>query len=216
MNTVEMNVLGLSILQDIRQVSFFKHSIIAGGFVRDLILGGKFNDIDIYVPYTDPSDILPSLYQLVEKNLGFEEPYFKGNKKYKMTSETHVFATKYMDIPVDIIGIKYPDTIEGFGEHVINTFSYGIDMAYYDYEVKCNKHFNHDQKNCVATLLKLNSITDLPNAINKFTRLVNKYPGKNILFNCPLLQLKNSQDEISAKLQDETNVKSYYVKDWLR
>lgn len=45
-----VNVVGLTALQAIRKVPEFKEAVIAGGFVRDDILGGSFADIDIYIP----------------------------------------------------------------------------------------------------------------------------------------------------------------------
>lgn len=50
-----INIVGVTALQELQKVEGFKHAIIAGGFVRDGILGGTFTDIDIFIPFKDNS-----------------------------------------------------------------------------------------------------------------------------------------------------------------
>lgn len=48
-----INSVGLAALQELRTFEGFENAIIAGGFVRDSVLGGDFKDIDIFVPTVD-------------------------------------------------------------------------------------------------------------------------------------------------------------------
>lgn len=47
------NVIGVTVLQELKKFEGFEDAVIAGGFVRDGILGGEFKDIDIFFPSPD-------------------------------------------------------------------------------------------------------------------------------------------------------------------
>jgi len=62
--------VGIVALQEIRSYKGFENAILAGGYVRDSILGGDFSDIDIFVPLTTKSlsALLRDNYEMGWKN----------------------------------------------------------------------------------------------------------------------------------------------------
>lgn len=199
----EMNVLGLSVLQDIKKFKGFEEAIIGGGFVRDHIMRGTFSDIDIFVPVTSQDQITKIISKI---NQPFDKcNYTPFNRYSALVSPVFKYDTKYMGIDVDIVFEIYDDKTRirnpSFGDYVVSRFSYGIDMTWYDGDIHYSKEFNYDYHNHTATLLMLEHIRMLPAAINKFNRLNDKYPGWNFHFACPLLTLnkENKKEEVKKE-----------------
>src|SRR5687768_11058163 len=103
-----ISTIGISALQDFRKTPGFEQAIIAGGFVRDCELGGKFADIDFFVPYNEKEH--RKFGQLVRSsvwkhfsNIGDDawDDSYRGFSKREFSK----FDARYMDIiDVDIIG----------------------------------------------------------------------------------------------------------------
>lgn len=104
--------VGLAALQEIRTFKGFEKAVIAGGFVRDSILGGDFSDIDIFVPIPKGS----SFRSTVERN--FVKGY-KDNLMKKLSDGDRAYyeAEKYPieELPDGMINVKTPTKVFEFG-----------------------------------------------------------------------------------------------------
>jgi len=79
-----MQTIGISTLQDIRKFKGFENAVIAGGFVRDSILGGEPTDIDIFVPVRDTTEFI----RILDEALGIE-PKTNIEKKKTESKKNH-------------------------------------------------------------------------------------------------------------------------------
>lgn len=187
-----MNVVGKLALQELKELNpeVFKHAVIAGGMVRDHIMNGPFRDIDIIIPKSpkkltfviaDHKDLKRgtekkyihtySLGNFV--NISFDSFQDYGLKKQKFSN---LIKCKFMGIDCDLIEMDYPND-DQFGARVISDFNYWIDQAYWDgQEIMTSDGFKKDINTDKATLCRLDNILEMPGAINKFNRLLAKYP----------------------------------------
>lgn len=76
-----IDIVGVTALQEIQKLDGFKHAVIAGGFVRDGLLGGQFTDIDIFVPFKDSSTFKYFFNKAVKRN-SFEALYDDYEGRY--------------------------------------------------------------------------------------------------------------------------------------
>lgn len=200
------SVIGETALQELKKVESFKDAVIAGGYVRDSILGGIFKDIDIFIPARNSHefiDIVNRAFTTKPKPVEFRInnttgkydafPALKGaignftefsdydDNEYMTYNNNYIgkFDCKYMgSIPAQIMGHKFDSKkMSNFGDHVVNDFSYWIDQAYFDgSQVVESENFKKDRDNGTATLCRLEMIEHLPHALKKFERLKEKYP----------------------------------------
>jgi hypothetical protein len=96
--------------------------IIAGGFIRDLVLDEDPKDIDIF------------LYNRTNfKNLtNFLENFdFKAGKKFLSENNENMEVVKYtyQDYDIDVIYLPLSDK-----KHIIESFDFTINMIYYDFK----------------------------------------------------------------------------------
>lgn len=86
-----MQTIGISALQDIRKFKGFENAVIAGGFVRDSILGGEPTDIDIFVPVRDSKEFI----RILDEALGIEPKTNIEKKKeaYKYLYNNGIVST---------------------------------------------------------------------------------------------------------------------------
>lgn len=63
------SVVGITALQELRKFKGFEAAIIAGGFVRDSVLGGSIKDLDIFIP----CDGLDGFKRIIEQHFLVEE-----------------------------------------------------------------------------------------------------------------------------------------------
>ena len=182
-----MNIIGISVLEELKKYPVFQHAIIAGGMCRDHILGNKFKDVDIFVPITkgDRSlfDGLNNIEGIKLGSDGFSFGNFKFNYKFdanKYTSDVNYkgkFDGLYSDtVPIQRMTYRY-NKIENFPLEVVSGFNFWIDQIYWDgKELVVTPEANKDIKNHRATLCRLNGWDEMPGAMNKFLRLKEKYP----------------------------------------
>lgn len=64
------SVVGITALQELRKFKGFENAIIAGGFVRDSIMGGTIKDLDIFVPVKSQTEFVRKVedYFVTEKS----------------------------------------------------------------------------------------------------------------------------------------------------
>ena len=226
----EIDVLGQSVYQDLLALPPFADSIIAGGYIRDIVLGGTFTDIDIFTPVLNVRmwlDTLENEYlstqvvedpetsrKKVEAYLG-KDKHFTNIKYSTSRSKGYNFSTfkqliecKYMGIDIDIIAVPFTKKPELFPEYVLNTFNYHVDKMYYNGKIVISKEAFSDVQSNSATLCKLDSMSELPNAFKKFEKMRVKYP--HLVFGSTCLELKKGIEK-SIKTGSATNYYDDYA-----
>lgn len=196
------DILGQTLLKDLKKhFKQFEYAVIAGGMVRDHELGADWKDIDIFVPYRGNSFQLEGLLQkivLEGKSFGLTlNPEVKDkerNRDYKFIVSEWLYHDA---ISVQIMFINDVGDVN-FPNRLLETFHYGVDRAYYDgNEIHFSEEFKKDKKTNTATLVKLDYIFDLPEAMKKFYRIKEKYP--KIQFNCDVIQMKKKENPTYLK-----------------
>lgn len=173
------------------------NAIIAGGYVRDHYLGGKYKDIDIFFPVTSQRNYYDRLDDI--KNLDgleIDKTPKEGYKGYK------TFYTKdylWNKIPVQFIGHK----IQGeFIPSLMDSFNFNIDKMYYDgVDTIITDEAEDDAKGRWATLNQLKEMSYLPTAMKKYERLKEKYPVLKFRTTClELIEGKKDKEVLPRML----------------
>lgn len=175
------------------------NAIIAGGYVRDHYLGGKYKDIDIFFPVTSQRNYYDRLDDI--KNLDgleIDKTPKEGYKGYK------TFYTKdylWNKIPVQFIGHRI--TEGGFAERLLESFNYDIDKMYYDgTDTIISDVAEVDKKNKTCTLSSLKEMSYLPTALKKYERFKEKYPGYKFKCSCLEPTQRNKMVDIGKSVYD--------------
>jgi len=122
--------------------------------------------------------------------------------EYMKTSSSFIGKAdcKYMGtVDCDIIGMTFKEykdfegrVVNSFGDHVVQSFDYDICKVWTDSsEIIESEEFIRDKKNRTATLSKLPDMKYLPNALERFMKLKQKYP--DLKFNTTCLELKKEE-----------------------
>lgn len=196
-----IETIGLSALNEIKNIKGFENAVIAGGAVRDRLLNGPIKDLDIFVPCSSNKEFMNKLTNSKLSNFSEIDNNYVGYEKQTIAGKVDC---KYIGkIDVDIMAVNLPND-ENFGENVVKDFCYKIDQAYYDgRDIVTTKGFDRDAKFHEATLWYLKKIEDLPRALAKFVRLQQKYPSFTWRQTC--LELKTKEKEI--KNQEEPKIR---------
>ena len=80
------SIVGVTALQEIRKFKGFESAIIAGGFIRDSIMGGEIKDLDIFISCVD-----------IESFRDTVEQHFHVEKKETPTPQTYRMLEKDFD-----------------------------------------------------------------------------------------------------------------------
>lgn len=212
-----MDILIKSILNYIQNQAGHTNSVLAGGAVRDSVLGLTPRDYDLFVPSTRPKDIT-DLVQSIGYEFNVADIVCKTkfyDKVDNPQSITCVYGFTFEGKKIDVIGIKEEDDGD-FADIVIKDFDYGINMAYHDGNTiyQDNMYFREDSQYGQATLVNLPGMYDLPNAMERFNTLNQRYKeahnGVGLHFRAPCLML--SKDREKKKL---SGYKSKYTLDEL-
>jgi hypothetical protein len=197
-----IDIIGQLLLTELKKIEGFEHAVIAGGMVRDSHLGGDWKDIDVFTPHQWKENL--EKINLVKDG---NQPDLKGYDG-QFIGDFYVVNYKYHDtIPVQIIQSPFKDNSKEYGEQLIERFNYGIDQAYWDGQKEGSTDlFKQDVKYGTATLCRLDNISDLPEAISKFSRLKEKYP--HCTFNSNILEIKKTD----KTLYFGGSVKNKYVR----
>lgn len=178
-----MDPIGQDVLTKFKSINpVFKDAMIAGGFVRDHILGGRFSDIDIYYP-TETSttedaidEILGNKYydaDLVFHSVAGEDHHYK-----KIEGLIVVINFKFKgSIPVQVMAYKVEDK-DTFKEKVLESFDFNICKLYFDGDkTYVSKEAEEDIKYSRATLVKAKDFDNYTKSLSRFERWRVKYPS---------------------------------------
>lgn len=204
----DLDILGKTVLQSIQGYKGFEKAVIAGGYTRDLVLGGAFKDIDIFVPVLSIENGKNFLNNLPEGwKLINNKPIQTIKDKYKLIERVlNILDFKYLEV-FDVQIMNTTVDSKDFPEDCIHKFSYGIDQCWSSgEEIKSSKEFQFDWTYSRATLLKLQHLEQLPVHMKKFFRLQEKYPYLN--FHCSNLEIrrqKGSEVKINPKYSLNAN-----------
>jgi hypothetical protein len=197
-----MNIIVRSILHYIQTKEKHKNSILAGGAVRDEILGLVPKDYDILVPVTSKVEV-PKLITEIANEFGIKIDTIRSKgKEYEEMTQNHVRGvTEFVheDLKFDIIGVFEPDD-EDFPSQAVNQFDYGLNMVYDtgSYVSEDNENFKYDSDHGYFSLINLKSVQNLPNAIERFNKFNEKSKAANKgewSFRAPCLRLTAEQKE---------------------
>jgi len=159
-----MDIRVMAILDLIKSQDGMKNAVVAGGSVRDFKLNLIPRDYDFFVPYNRKIG-LGGLQALIEEKLlkKEQEVVDKGEEYSNVPESFKVFNFKYDDIEVDVIGVDQPDD-EEFGTNLVETFNYGLNMAYFDGNSidEENEAFQRDLGRGEMTLINLRDFNELP------------------------------------------------------
>jgi hypothetical protein len=202
-----MDIIVRSVLEFIQQEK--KNTILAGGAVRDTILGVQPKDYDIFVPSNTPKDKKAIVAKL---NKEFNIDGFKDKQiDYEKTTVNTLYHQdpdiKRLDYvwnftlegkQIEVIGVREPDD-EDFPTSIIQSFDYGLNMVYDNgsYVDDQNINFTNDFHYEWLSLINLRSISHLPNAIARFERLHMKFleTGRRFKFKAPCLTLFGGEEK---------------------
>jgi hypothetical protein len=149
---------------------------IAGGAVRDTILGRPIRDIDIFLPDTHgdaAATLLRSQFGYVKvgqwaQYMGFSDPMVARVAKFEKADET---------IPVCLIGL----TAELSAYENIERFDFGICMAAWEggsTQMITNDQFKRDAEGKTFTLRRADNFTQFTYSMSRFEKLTaDRYKG---------------------------------------
>lgn len=220
-----IETIGLSALNEIKAIPGFENAVIAGGAVRDRLLGGPIKDLDIFIPCSNEMEFRAKLQYKEQPRIqsyDSERMKYVWNKiepiKFGNFSHMNLNLTGYHNkgltakidclfmgkVECDLVAYRLPND-EKFGENVVKDFCYHIDQAYYDgRDIVTTKQFDRDAKFHEATLWYLKKIEDLPNALEKFRRLQAKYPEFTWRQTCLELKEKEVKNKTKTRTKEVT------------
>lgn len=146
-------------------------AFVAGGCLRDTIMGRPINDIDVFVPEGQDymaSEVLRNNGAVVTKSI--PEPYFTMNNDVR---SVRYFEGHHMPLPVNIIGV-YNCTPEA----QLERFDFGICRVAYDgIRLWKDLAFDRDQADETFSLLVDQTEDQRNYSLGRYERLSGKYPG---------------------------------------
>lgn len=170
-----MDIVAKTVLDFVQSLEGCENSVIAGGSVRDYLMPGNNQprDYDIFIPMTDFKQSL--VVNKAIKELIKNEVTPKNKGEYPETAFT-VDAFEYEGKLFDLIFRKDIKDTEDFGSELIETFNFGINMAFYDgLSVNTNNKFDEDKNYYYATLYDVDSEESLVKSMEKYLSLRDKY-----------------------------------------
>lgn len=199
-----MDIIVKSVLDFIQSQEGSKNSIIAGGAVRDHIYKVEPKDYDVFVPIDMGKPLL--LMREIDKEFGLKGSYTRKGKEYEqMTGDTSsVFSFNFEGKDFDVVFKAYNDD-EEFADKVIEKFDFGVNMCYYNglYVEDSNKHFKYDHDNYTMSLINIDRISNLPNAMKRYQSFCEK-TKQFFTFRAPCLELVGGEKEVKKKFFAKT------------
>lgn len=196
----KFDIIGQSVLSDLKKkFKQFEHAVIAGGMVRDNEFGQEWKDIDVFIPYRGNSVQLLSLLSKIDAaGIGLTpDGDNRPRDEYKLFEFKVTNWLYHKAIKVQLIFVN-TESNENFGKDLIERFNYGIDQGYYNgEEVIFSDQFLKDKRSGTISLVKLDNLSQLPEAMKKFYKLSEKYP--KMRFASPLLEVKKNKPSSSSE-----------------
>ncbi len=171
-----MDIVARTLLNFVQQQDGYKNAVLAGGSVRDFLLNGErpfeSNDYDIFIPKTSNDQKLSLIKGLRDV---VNNQYDKSNGEYP-EGDFSVNCFTYQGKTFDLIIRNDLEDSELFGENLIDTFNFGINMAYYDgLSINTCHLFDQDIRNYTATLVNCSSNELLVKSMKKFINLETRW-----------------------------------------
>jgi Poly A polymerase head domain len=206
-----MDIIVKKVLSIIQSNPDLSQTILAGGAVRDSILGMEPKDYDFCIPRVTHMSASNLVYQIMENlTKAFPEmlilnPEEKGREYAQSVGVKRVYGVEILGRKIDLIFTHFFNT-EDFAQKVLDTFDYGLCKVYFDGNIvnDSDEHFQSDLSNNEMTLLKLESLSHLPKAIDRFNRINKRFKeatGMQLFWNCPSLIMvpqKSPEEEFKS------------------
>lgn len=190
-----MDIIIRGVLDFIQSVKGRENTVIAGGAVRDEVYNMEPNDYDFCIPSVKGRD-METLAGLVSKEFKVSVP-LKGDSHYGTHDHriTRVYTFEIEGKKVDLIGY-YVENDEEFGDKVIKTFDYGLNMIYFNGSQVCNDNelYKADHEYSEMSLHNLDRMDRLPIAMKRYDRFNSRAPH-NFIFRAPCLELRRPEAE---------------------
>lgn len=174
----------------------FPSAIVAGGAIRDYILGKPIKDIDVFVSYEDTDQFMfPSL--VMANALNRDVLKEDWSTYMNIPDVLAVYSmTPYMELPVQIIvmkpGLSPVDRID--------QLDFGICQVWYNgVTKKCTPAFSEDAVNKTITLVHCENLHEFERSMTRYVRLSQKYSEFELLIPEQFQQYLNWQ-EVAATL----------------
>lgn len=155
----------------LKETDFGRHAVIAGGYLRDQVIGIPGKDVDIFVPYVGRNAFNEVLWDNVDK-LGMA--ITNTTKGDYPDSQFLKFDIRCDDFDIDLMGVR--KNVDGFGNTLVEDFPFGNQQIYFDGK-KCRTTpaFDQDVTNHYMTLYNCPSMENLPALMNKFKEVSDRY-----------------------------------------
>lgn len=144
-------------------------AIVAGGYLRDVILGGQPKDVDVWLYNPLPKDLkleLPGQYK-IKRNIFMKDSL----------SIRRIISVEWEGIVFDIIQLLDPNI------HAIDRFDFGINQVYYDgVKLITSRVFDYDRANHTISYINTpENYLRLGRIIkDRIPRMLAKYPDRSI------------------------------------
>lgn len=166
------------IAEGIKILKFIQKDIpgasLAGGYLRDAVLGGTPKDIDIFIPYVEPYviDRVMQSYSAVEMKGAKYMPQQEVTRIWDVVDsiKTELSTRK---LPVQIIMLNKGLNIE----ERIQQYDFGLCQIWTEGEiVYCTQSFVDDVNNKTCSLIVCEDDTQFQRSMRRFDRFKQRYP----------------------------------------
>jgi hypothetical protein len=178
------------IAEGIKILKFIQNDIpgasLAGGYLRDAVLGGTPKDIDIFIPYVEPYviDRVMQSYSAVEMKGAKYMPQQEVTRIWDVVDnyELNPILDTVDSIKTELSNRKLPVQIimlnKGLNiEERIQQYDFGLCQIWTEGEVTyCTQGFVDDVNNKTCTLIVCEDHTQFQRSMRRFDRFKQRYP----------------------------------------
>lgn len=147
-------------------------ALVAGGCLRDTLLGRPVNDVDIFVPYGKErlaALAIEGTHPVLTKSI--PEPYFTFNSDVRSVD---YYAGSDGELPINIIGVS-EGTCTPWQQ--LERFDFGICRVAFDGErLWKDLSFDRDARDRTFTLMVSQTDDQRDYSMQRYERLLKKYP----------------------------------------
>lgn len=161
LNNLDVNLFHANYILDLLKQHNI-NAVVAGGYIRDKVLGKRWNDIDVYIlsqdvtnnnhtnPFSFLKDTLKSKDTTAIVEVGANQTYY-----HRSTGPLTVYETKMEPRRDNIVTYQFMfvDNYDSLHNYIMDWFDFGLCMCYYDGEkISLSNQFLHDAKNNKLTI----------------------------------------------------------------